>query len=330
MQHMHHVDRTEIAPPALSRLAAILVCLDCHGALEDQGGALVCRRCARAYAVRDGIPEFADRLQAGERLQQARHDALYGENDAYERYFQRPLFRLALERYVRPLLSARVGTVLELGCGRGQFSAWLALRAARGIGVDVSLAGLRAAQAVRPAGWDYLQASARGLPLPEASVDLVFSHFLLHHVEDLAPVLAEIRRVLRPGGRLIAWEPAVRVPWVEAWLRVLAVPRGAAEPLRRAYANGQRRWARDDGFGRAGDDGVHFFRPAGAYQAALAQAAFAAEARTAVVELIPPRYLESGRSALVAAQLAASDALMRCAPQARVLGKFLLITGTRP
>ena len=48
-----------------------------------------------------------------------------------------------------------------------------------------------------------LEGEAGRLPLPDASVDCVFANMLLHHVEDPGAAIAEMARVLRPGGRLV-------------------------------------------------------------------------------------------------------------------------------
>lgn len=322
---MRDVDRSEIAPALPARLQRLLACPACRGRLAEGQAALACAACGRAYPVEGGVPQLLDGLAEAERRQQERHDALYGA-DAYERYFQRPVFSMVLDRYVRPAFAGRVERLLELGCGRGQLGAWLERQAAHVIGIDLSAEGLRAAQlAAEGRACDYVQASARRLPLAEDSIDIVFCHFLLHHLETLGPSLAEIHRVLRPGGRLIAWEPAPRVPWAEVWLQLSHVPAAVAAPVRRAYAGAQRRWARDDGFGRAPDDGVHFHRTAQQYAEAAAAAGFTATAQTRVLECVPPRFLESSARRAVRAQLAASDVLMRNVRRARGLGKFILL-----
>jgi SAM-dependent methyltransferase len=45
------------------------------------------------------------------------------------------------------------------------------------------------------------------LPLPDASVDIIFSHAVLEHVQDPASLVAEVQRVLKPGGWFAAWTP---------------------------------------------------------------------------------------------------------------------------
>jgi ubiquinone/menaquinone biosynthesis C-methylase UbiE len=53
-------------------------------------------------------------------------------------------------------------------------------------------------------GFDFLAADVQDLPLADASVDLVLANFMLYHVPDRPRALAEIRRVLRPGGAFAA------------------------------------------------------------------------------------------------------------------------------
>ena len=78
----------------------------------------------------------------------------------------------------------------------------LADRDHRIIGVDSSPEMLAQAGERVPDG-DFLLGDLRQLPVPDAEVDLVVCTLALTHVPDLAPVLAEFARVLRPGGHLI-------------------------------------------------------------------------------------------------------------------------------
>ncbi|MDR3639704.1 MAG: C-GCAxxG-C-C family (seleno)protein [Humidesulfovibrio sp.] len=48
-----------------------------------------------------------------------------------------------------------------------------------------------------------LEGAAERLPLPEASVDFVFANMFLHHVDDPRAAIAEMARILRPGGRVV-------------------------------------------------------------------------------------------------------------------------------
>jgi SAM-dependent methyltransferase len=97
--------------------------------------------------------------------------------------------------------------VLDLGCGAGRFVAALRDAGAEPIGVEVAEAALERARRVAP-GADLRLADVCGpLPLDHGSVDLVWCSEVLEHVADAAGLLGEVRRVLRPGGRLLVTVP---------------------------------------------------------------------------------------------------------------------------
>lgn len=110
--------------------------------------------------------------------------------------------------YVLPTLLALIPspwTVLDLGTGTGSMAAELAPAVARVIAVDREQAMLDAASA-RLEGLEnveILRASLHDLPLPAASVDAALCLLVLHHQQAPETVLAEARRVIRPGGRLV-------------------------------------------------------------------------------------------------------------------------------
>jgi SAM-dependent methyltransferase len=118
---------------------------------------------------------------------------------------RRALVARLLRRY-----AARDGLALDLGCGTG--GALDALRAREGpvLGLDLRPEGLADTRARRPEAW-LLQADAVRLPLRDASVDVLTALDVLEHVDDRA-ALAEVRRVLRPGGVLLLTVPAL--PWL--------------------------------------------------------------------------------------------------------------------
>ena len=99
-------------------------------------------------------------------------------------------------------------TVLDLGCSSGYLLADLRVRLPRAtlIGVDLVPSGLRKARAHVPDAL-LLQADVCSLPLKDASVDVAMSANLLEHVPDDERALAEIGRVLRPGGRAVIVVP---------------------------------------------------------------------------------------------------------------------------
>jgi SAM-dependent methyltransferase len=96
--------------------------------------------------------------------------------------------------------------VVELGCGTAYFSAWLARRGARPVGVDITPAQLdtaRRMQARHDLEFPLVEASAEDVPLPDASFDLALSEFGASIWCDPERWIPEAARLLRPGGRLV-------------------------------------------------------------------------------------------------------------------------------
>jgi SAM-dependent methyltransferase len=95
---------------------------------------------------------------------------------------------------------------IELGCGTGYVSAWLARRGARPVGVDLSPVQLETARRLqREHGLEFPlhELSAEELPFADASFDLAISEYGACLWADPYKWVAEAARVLRPGGRLI-------------------------------------------------------------------------------------------------------------------------------
>ena len=93
-------------------------------------------------------------------------------------------------------------TVLDLACGTGDFAVMARDRGARVVGLDFAGAMLAAARARCPAAIALVQGDALRLPLASGSVTVAVSGFALRNFVEIPPVLAELARVLRPGGRL--------------------------------------------------------------------------------------------------------------------------------
>jgi len=87
--------------------------------------------------------------------------------------------------------------VLELGCGTGQLSGWLAERGATVVGVDVSHAALSKNRHART-----VLAAAEQLPFADSSFDLIVGSLILHHL-PVEPTARELRRVLADQGRAL-------------------------------------------------------------------------------------------------------------------------------
>ncbi len=91
--------------------------------------------------------------------------------------------------------------ILDLGCGDGQLTTRLEASGANVMGADASPAMVEAARA---RGIDAVVANAEELPFANATFDAVFSNAALHWVRDQDAILAEVHRVLKPGGRFVA------------------------------------------------------------------------------------------------------------------------------
>ena len=111
--------------------------------------------------------------------------------------------------YNRPELVRMAGEIrgqriLDAGCGAGQIMSDLLLRGARVSGFDVSPAMIEIARGRLGDEVD-LRVADLGEPLPysDNAFDVVIASLALHYVEDWASTLAELRRVLVPGGRLL-------------------------------------------------------------------------------------------------------------------------------
>ncbi len=107
--------------------------------------------------------------------------------------------------------------VVDIGCGPGNVYASLMDQAPESfgkprllIGVDVSAGALKMAKQI---GYVPLQADAQNLPLISGFADIVIVNATLHHCDDMAKVLAEAARIVRPGGLLITDHDPQRSAW---------------------------------------------------------------------------------------------------------------------
>jgi SAM-dependent methyltransferase len=113
-----------------------------------------------------------------------------------------PLHRRHIE-----LIGAGPGArTLEVGCGNGSISAWLAERVApdgRAVAVDLDLSLIEA----RPAGLELRQADIVAGPIEPRDFDLVTARAVLHHVGDARTAVANLAASVRPGGAILLIEP---------------------------------------------------------------------------------------------------------------------------
>lgn len=133
-----------------------------------------------------------------------------GRFDAWSRTYEgsftwKHFFAPVHEAFDRDLGEVRGAAVLDVGCGTGDMLRRLASRgAARAVGLDSSGGMIEAARVLCESlgGIELHQGSAVELPFRDEEFDLVTSCIAFHHFPDPARSIAEMARVLRPGGRL--------------------------------------------------------------------------------------------------------------------------------
>lgn len=102
--------------------------------------------------------------------------------------------------------------IVDVGCGPGTAARFAAARGARVTGVDPASVMLRLARRLTrgTSNVEFVEGSAESLPLPDGSADAVWTIASVHHWRDVDAGLAEVRRVLDPGGRFLAMERRTR------------------------------------------------------------------------------------------------------------------------
>jgi ubiquinone/menaquinone biosynthesis C-methylase UbiE len=118
----------------------------------------------------------------------------------------------ALNQIVRMSGAGPEDNVLDLACGPGLLVLAFARVVRHAIGIDLTPAMLEQArkaqleQGLTNVSWQ--QGDVTSLPYPDAKFSIVSSRFLLHHVLDPLTVLREMKRVCRPGGRVVVADTA--------------------------------------------------------------------------------------------------------------------------
>lgn len=121
--------------------------------------------------------------------------------------------------------------VLELGCGAGEASVFLAKQGAEVTATDISGEMLLVATRLAQKNGVTIateKALSHTLPFPDNSFDIVYCANLLHHV-DLEETVSEVRRVLVDGGVFVAWEPLAHNPVINVYRKMADQVRTADE-----------------------------------------------------------------------------------------------------
>jgi SAM-dependent methyltransferase len=170
---------------------AALACPDCRGHLNDADSGLVCKGCGRRFVVEFGVPRLlpssglGPEWEAKQELGEAEYEAKSGARDELAHRFAR--------------FADVQGLVLDVGSGVERRPAYLEDRE------GTTFVGLDPLLGSTDRDFDFVQGLAERLPFADGTFDGAISATMLDHVPDPRAVLLEVRRVLRPNGRLAVW-----------------------------------------------------------------------------------------------------------------------------
>lgn len=179
----------------------------------------------QAFLLREGIPRSKALLSEAQAQTEETFGFKWQQRDTFESPASLARMRTWLvERYGEVARAEWLGEhgerplLIDAGCGASMSGLELlgeALPRMRYLGIDVSDAVDVARQRFADRGHDdaaFMQADISNLPLPEASVDLIFSEGVLHHTDSTQGALAALTRLLKPGGRIMFYVYARKGP----------------------------------------------------------------------------------------------------------------------
>ena len=113
-----------------------------------------------------------------------------------------------LHRYLFAAHLAAGAEVVDIACGEGYGSYMLAQRARSVVGIDIDRHTVaQARERYERPNLSFKEGTCAALPLPPASADMVISFETIEHIRAQEEFIAEVRRVLRPGGTLVLSSP---------------------------------------------------------------------------------------------------------------------------
>jgi ubiquinone/menaquinone biosynthesis C-methylase UbiE len=147
----------------------------------------------------------------------AKEIAFFDAHAAADDYdvFQPSAKQRIIDAFVRLSGLAPGARVLDVGCGSGAFTGLLAERGYQAAGLDISPKLIALAKRKFPQ-IDFHEGDAENLPFEAASFDGVLLSGLIHHFPDPRRLASETGRVLKPGGRFVAFDPNRMNPFM--WL----------------------------------------------------------------------------------------------------------------
>lgn len=103
-------------------------------------------------------------------------------------------------------------TVLELGCGTGEYTKEFAEKQVQLVSLDISPEMIRVARSKTDSGVQFIVSNAEQLPFKEGVFDSVIGNAILHHFPDLCMALQEVRRTKTQQARIVFREPNLYNP----------------------------------------------------------------------------------------------------------------------
>jgi SAM-dependent methyltransferase len=187
----------------------ILPLLACPACAGDLGAGLACIGCGRTWPAPDGIPQLRLPVEGQTEVVRQFYDAApfpgYPPNDSLT-WLRTRAERSAFAR----LLDAAIpgdARIVEIGCGTGQMSLYLARADRIVVGCDLSRGALGlGASAARRWGVDkvrFVECDLTNLPLRDGAFDVVYCSGVLHHTSDPRAAFRAIVRAARPGGMVV-------------------------------------------------------------------------------------------------------------------------------
>lgn len=214
---------------------AAVVCPQCHhDSLIQSRSKVQCSNCLKNYPDIAGFTDFRTHSDRYLSLNQERQKAIrLAENEMQSdlEELTRIYYRMTAdvdtarrERFVQHVLDADLrgqallaclpeqGEILDVGCGTGGFLKAAANSGRTVTGVDIAIRWLvvarkRIARLMYQRKVRIIPACVEALPFAESSFDLVVADSLLEHLEKPENAIAEMVRVLRPGGCIWIWSP---------------------------------------------------------------------------------------------------------------------------
>lgn len=239
----------------MSAFDGLLACPACQGELRSGWS---CARCGRQYEAQDGIPDL--RLSMDARVEAVRRFYQQTPFPGYPAGATRVWLRARAERsdFARQLDRAIApdARIVEIGCGTGQMSLYLARGSRVVVGADLSRESLRlAADAARRFEIERVQFVETDVLTPglrSAAYDVVYASGVLHHTPDPRAAFARLVRLARPGGTVVVgvYNTFARIPlrlrrWVARVTRYRLIPFDPVLRDREREPGRHRAWLRD-------------------------------------------------------------------------------------